>query len=512
MKFLLDEKGQAEIIGVILIISIIVIAFSLIQSGMVPQWNQETEYKHYLEVNDDMKKLFGVMERVSAQGHTESAEIKLGTTYQERGPLINPPPATGTIQTYDTNITINNAIAKQSDAQCKWNGTEIKYNNKGLMYTPNYNYQEGTPPIHIEHSNLIIGYEENPEITKQNLIGDNKINIMNLKGDHESSGYTLESLGIYPKSAPPNTVAMESTEQENITITLQTKTPQAYNNTLEQKDTVSNVTINEQEQEVTITLTEGTYYFKTTALSINEDTSPDPEYIMTYDHDRNHTPPTTIQVEVRDQYNNPLPGQQVNFKIHSIQNDDPTGQPNDDKEDYVTIYNNWTETDEKGIAKTLVTVDTEEIEDSVIFIEATAYGADCHTNYNNIIIGDPEWEDIEKPEPLDWMLNIESIEFEPNDKFEIIGLWHDRDESFSGDTLVEVDVAIDDEIYTTSLDVSEFDEFDEFEDGWVEGEENGLDRVFDREDDFGEEDIKFNKGQVDWIKVSIEETSVIEEI
>ncbi|WGI18055.1 hypothetical protein [Methanonatronarchaeum sp. AMET-Sl] len=35
-----------------------------------------------------------------------------------------------------------------------------------------------------------------------------------------------------------------------------------------------------------------------------------------------------------------------------------------------------------------------------------------------------------------------------------------------------------------------------FEDGWVEGEENGLDRVFDCEDDFGESDIQFKRIQV----------------
>ncbi|OUJ18390.1 putative pilin/flagellin [Methanonatronarchaeum thermophilum] len=485
MKYLLDEKGQAEIIGVILIISIIVIAFSLIQSGMVPQWNQEIEFNHYQDVNDDIQKLHNVMERVAAQGHSESAEIQLGTTYPERGPLINPPPAQGTLQTYDTQITINNATAKQTDAQCYWNGTEKSFNTQGLMYTPNYNYQEGTPPIHIEHNTLITAYPENPEIQKQNLITGDKINQILLKGQHEKTGYektgyTLESLGIYPKSAPPNTVAMESTEQENIEITLQTKLPQAYEE-LNETETVESVNITDH-QEVTITLTkEETFYFKTTALSLDEDATPEPEYIMTYDHDRNNTAPTTIEVEVRDQYNNPLPGQKVNFTTGDI--------TQNDLDDEVKIYNEYTKTDERGIAKTLVTVDQQENVDAVIPIisQLSPYAGNCSWTYNNIIIGNPDLDEIDEPEPpVDWELKIEEMDIQNANSFTLT-LSHTKDEGIDKDTPVYITIenggGWEEETYTfENITVEDFSNEDFPNEEWESGME--ISKDFDDDYDF----------------------------
>ncbi|RZN61455.1 hypothetical protein [Methanonatronarchaeum sp. AMET6-2] len=491
MKNQLDEKGQAEIIGVILIISIIVIAFSLIQSGMVPQWNQEVEFNHYQEVNDDIQKLHNVIERVAAQGHSESAEIQLGTTYPERGPLINPPPAQGTLETYETQITINNATAKQTDAQCKWDGSTINYTNQAIKYTPNYNYQEGTPPIHIEHNTLITAYPENPEIQKQNLITGDKINQILLKGQHEKTGYTLETLGIYPKSAPPNTVAMESKEEQKIQLTLETQLPQAWQQ-LQQKDKIE--TIETNENTVKITLEPGTYYFKTTALTLDEDATPEPEYIMTYDHDRNHTPPTTIEVEVRDQYNNPLPGQQVNFS-YELQEDNLN-------EGDVTIYNEETETDERGIAKTLVTVNYEGNIDEVIHIisELSPFIGNCSWTHNNIIIGDP---DIEEPEPpVDWNIIINEVDIDPRDNF-VLELEHTRDEPFDTETEVTITVYGDhqswtQDSYSTTLTFSDFDLDEEWEKG------DPIQRTFNNDDDF---DGDFHTNHIDEVEVYIEGVS-----
>jgi|GEM_PF-3584697 len=441
--FLEDGKGQSEVIGFILVLAILATSLSVVQANMVPNWNQEVEFEHLMDVTDDMKSLLSSIEKASSHGEKTTSDIKLGTDYPNRMIFANPPPSQGEIKTYDLTFNVSNAVAKSSDVACLWDGSEISYDTKGLVYTPNYYYLDGTSPLLIEHSSMIRGFDQNPEIIKGSMLSGSEFRPTFMDGDLNSRDYTLESLSIYPDSAPPNSVMIESSDEDNITVEFTSRAPSAWK-VMEDKERVSSVTVEEVDNEdigkVEVELTDDTFYFKLSSLGIDDTKDREPEYIMTYDHDREHTLPANIRVEVRDKYNNPVPNAEVSFNAEGVD------------EEKVNIRNQETETDERGIASTIVTAENVD-EDFVI--NATLEGVqDCkgYTLNNITDVRDVDrayqykvhWTDVEDEE-----INVtqedgfgpEKIEYYGNNSFDLTASLFEDNEKFSVD-FANIDFAV----------------------------------------------------------------------
>lgn len=335
IKKLKRENGQAEIIGIILLISITFIALGIIQSVYVPQWNKNIEYDHYQDVTDDIVGLKSSILRASSLGEVTTGRIKLGTDYPDRYLFINPASASGELKTYDLSFNVSNATALNDELDDYWDGSQISYTTKGMQYKPHYNYQSGVQPYLIEHTGLIRLYQQTPAMMQQSLFQGETIQPIILKGNVSENGHVLEVLDIYPESAPPNTIMMSG----DININFTTIAPKAWTNHLDPTnnsyiDEVSYSDINRETigyslHQVSVNLNES-YNFSLKLSSLSFDrvsgTSKEQKELILTTNQKNHTAPTTLKARVLDRYGNPVSGVRVVFNSTSLKlNEKPIG-------------------------------------------------------------------------------------------------------------------------------------------------------------------------------------------
>ncbi|PTD94416.1 hypothetical protein C9439_02550 [archaeon SCG-AAA382B04] len=353
LKNLKNEEGQSEIIGVILLISIVLIVLSVVQSAYVPNWNKNVEWEHYQDVTDDILNIKSSLIKASSLGDSVSEEIKLGTPYPDRLLFVNPAPASGELRTYDLSLNITNATATNPTLQEIWNkDNQINYTTKGLIYTPHYNYQTNVQSYLIEHTALIRYYQENdvnPGILEQSLLQGKTIRPIMLKRNISKNGHQLESLNIYPNSAPPNTIRLK-----NLDLTFTTIAPNAWTNYLDpknntyvnkvDKDDLDKTILGHNLSQLNVDLNESyNYSLKLSSLSLGEarDVSLDQKELILTTDQREHFAPTTLRARVVDKYNNPVSDIKVTFNSTTLKLDGNKRGTNvsltSDEDGYVTV-------------------------------------------------------------------------------------------------------------------------------------------------------------------------------
>lgn len=137
----MDDRGQAVVLGAVLLFGIVTIAFAGYQAYQVPNQNAQTEFQHFEEAKDQMVQLRSAASDTAAVSQPRSVTFPLGTSFQQRSFAVNPPPPTGELATSEAHtITIYNSAGTVTDT------VEARL----LTYDPNYReYQPGV--LRYEH-------------------------------------------------------------------------------------------------------------------------------------------------------------------------------------------------------------------------------------------------------------------------------------------------------------------------------------------------------------------------
>ncbi len=137
----MDDRGQAVVLGAVLLFGIVTIAFAGYQAYQVPNQNAQTEFQHFEEAKDQMVQLRSAASDTAAVSQPRSVTFPLGTSFQQRSFAVNPPPPTGELATGEAHtITIYNSAGTVTDT------VEARL----LTYDPNYReYQPGV--LRYEH-------------------------------------------------------------------------------------------------------------------------------------------------------------------------------------------------------------------------------------------------------------------------------------------------------------------------------------------------------------------------
>lgn len=137
----MDDRGQAVVLGAVLLFGIVTIAFAGYQAYQVPNQNAQTEFQHFEEAKDQMVQLRSAASDTAAVSQPRSVTFPLGTSFQQRSFAVNPPPPTGELATSETHtITIYDSAGTVTDT------VEARL----LTYDPNYReYQPGV--LRYEH-------------------------------------------------------------------------------------------------------------------------------------------------------------------------------------------------------------------------------------------------------------------------------------------------------------------------------------------------------------------------
>lgn len=337
-----DDRGQALQVGAILLFGILIVGLSLYQATVVPNQNERAEFESYLDANSDMEQLDSGIGAAAARDYLTRTAVTTGVNYPTRTVFVNPGPAGNRLRTSGSDtVRIENAEAVSGEAantRVKWNGTTAhEYNTTTVRFDSNYNQLQA--PSIVYESGVIYrpadqtagapyGPNESIVVSKGTTIEGNRITIVTLAGELDTGG--LQSTVVArPVSAHTRTVVVTGNDSgtENITLTL----PSELNDeTWESEvlgdeindESVLNVTQNGTENVDVILNGSRTYELRLAKIELRRQADsgvvdePSSNYIVRAAGDNqsiNANQSVRLTAEVRDRYNNPQSGTEVNF-------------------------------------------------------------------------------------------------------------------------------------------------------------------------------------------------------
>lgn len=331
-----DERSISELLGAILVFSLILLLLVLAQVTLVPTLNAQVEYEHSLRSSDDLGDLQASGTRVASSGSAEGTNVELGVTYPNRPLLINPGPVQGVIETTDPEpqgVVLQNVVtpenAETNDYWADGPAGVGVYETRILTYHAQYNEHRGGGRTYVEGGTVAFTRFESADVVRSssaNLVDGRRISLVVFGGDYQriTDGSTM--VPLTPISAPSQTVSI--TDDGNpISITIKTFLSEAKwrdRLALEPHVIQSQITYTDSgypntPNELTVVLEPGiTYELRMAKVGIGTGTvRTDAAYLTREAGSPSVVPPDggQIAVDVRDAFNNPVSGTEVTFEI-----------------------------------------------------------------------------------------------------------------------------------------------------------------------------------------------------
>jgi len=183
-----DEKAVSEVIGTILIFTILIAFVGLLQVYSVPVWNEEIEFAHYNIIFNDVLELKKMIPETAVYDLPRTSVLHTSLDYPNRFVLLNPGKPSATVTTkFDKQITIT----------YDGNVTE-RMNSCTIRIEEHYNYFDA-PALVIEHGMIIGQKGDTGYIIDDPLFGSNNMDIPFINCDNTSVGTTSSlALHVYP--------------------------------------------------------------------------------------------------------------------------------------------------------------------------------------------------------------------------------------------------------------------------------------------------------------------------
>lgn len=261
-RFLVDSRGQSVQIGAILLFGIAIVAFASYQAAVVPDQTAEVEFEHYQEVRDEMTNVRSAIFQAKTSGQPQSTTVTLGTRYQTRIAAVNPPPASGTLESGEArNITVTEQdTGDQILLSQRFPGVRNESDTvtRFITYEPSYNEFNGAP-IRYENSILYLDYRDESgqdgvvlQSDSQQLINDDTITLLPVQGEFRHSG--VEAVSVEPIPG-----ILQTTDIEDVNVTLPTELDEdTWEHVMRDELPPENVVVDEGAGEVTLVL-DGSY-------------------------------------------------------------------------------------------------------------------------------------------------------------------------------------------------------------------------------------------------------------
>ncbi|MEF8786334.1 MAG: PKD domain-containing protein [Haloarculaceae archaeon] len=332
-----DRRGQSIQIGAIILFGTLIILLSTYQAFVVPDQNRGVEFSHSQTVQNDMQDVRNTLVSMPDGGESRSVSVELGTRYPDRAVFVNPGPPSGSLRTIGTedpaiNVSLANAAAT-GDAGDFWDGDPVNYSSGVLIYKPNYNVYDNPPTTVYDNTVLYNEFRSgNTTIARQNLIDGDRINLIALNGSLSESRLGAVSLDIQAASSSRNSVQITNSSNDKLTISIPTRiSVERWKELLDAESVdnggnvdVQNITSESLSGEfrlLTIPLEENDYILRAARAGTGSNVGErDPAYLVTTSGDGTTVTEgqsTTLEVEVRDEFNNPVSSVQVNATAES---------------------------------------------------------------------------------------------------------------------------------------------------------------------------------------------------
>lgn len=332
-----DDRAQSVQVGVIILFGFLIVAASAYQAFVVPQENAEIEFTDYRDSAADVMSLRNVMLSSAADDNVRGRTVSTGTQYPVRVFFVNPPPATGTVQTTETsNISVSGIRGQGGDTNLETyiaaESNSLEYRTNAVRYVPRYNAFDGAAPVVVENGVVYRAYDTPVVSTSQTLVDSNRIRLVTVGGDLRAEGLSA-GLTVEPVSAHRRTVTVTNRSNSSFNITVPTELSEStweglLSDQIDPDDSspdryVRSVTKPEGSDHVNITMEGGAQYeLQIARLELREESdpnreaSPDARYLVADGENRTQTNRegrVKLVVEARDRYNNPVSNSVVTF-------------------------------------------------------------------------------------------------------------------------------------------------------------------------------------------------------
>jgi len=331
-----DRRAAALQVGAILLLGFLVIGLALYQATVVPNQNEEVEFDHNQQVQDSLQEVRNGILRTAAAERTSPTTVPLGTRYPTRIVAVNPPPSSGRLATESGGtVTLVNATAVNDETADYWNGADRSYATQRLSYRPDYSIYQSAPRTTYANTVLYNDFGgQQRAVTDQRLLEGNLIYVVALEGSYSRSGTRAVTVSPSPVSTSDRTVAVNNSSGLKLEVDTDL-TQSQWRSLLEDQyernggriaGNASGVTVSGGT--LTVDLRSGTYRLRMAKVGVGTGVSDTSEqYLTVVDGADSVTAGGTrrIELEVRDSYNNPVPGVAVNA---SVNRSDARIQPN----------------------------------------------------------------------------------------------------------------------------------------------------------------------------------------
>ena len=174
-----DTRGVSALVGAVLLLGILVIALASYQAVIVPQQNAQTEFDHNQQVEDEMVDFRNALLEARLDERERATSVKLGTRYQSRTLAVNPPPATGTLQSTKDTISVSGG-----------GFTDFELNgNQFFAYDPSYSEYRDAGTIRYENTLVYHDFETaNVPLSQQRLVRGDVLTLVPSEPDIDENG------------------------------------------------------------------------------------------------------------------------------------------------------------------------------------------------------------------------------------------------------------------------------------------------------------------------------------
>ncbi|MFB6284236.1 MAG: Ig-like domain-containing protein [Halobacteria archaeon] len=318
------DSGMSPIIGAILLMGLFFILVTVIQLSAVPTWNEDLEFDHSQEIQSDILQLSSSVNSVAAIGSPRTVTLDLGVRYPNRLVLINPPPATGSLRSTEGFINISNAKSRDPQTEDYWNGSRKSFENVNVTYIPDYNYYSNAPQTSYDNG-LVYNYRPNQDgnsnatLNEQSMVNGKDLFLVAVNGSISTSKVGSEGVTLKPMSTSEYAVALTNESNQNITLSIDTRlTDKNWTKALNDVNHVHDVTSGNGDT-VNVTLKgNNTYNLRMAEVGLDKSGSPNPHYITNIAGNRTNVSQnrnTDLTAQVRDRFNNPVSGVEVNATV-----------------------------------------------------------------------------------------------------------------------------------------------------------------------------------------------------
>ncbi|SFR57330.1 hypothetical protein SAMN04487947_2414 [Halogeometricum rufum] len=239
MEFRGDDRAVAVQIGAVLLLGFVVVSLSMYQAAVVPQENEQVEYRHNQRVVGDMHEVRNAVLQTAATGSSAPTAVELGTEYPARSVFVNPSPPGGTLATSSLgDVSIRNAVADDPETAEPdypetddfWNGSTRTYPTRALAYQPSYNRYGNAPTTVYENGVLYNRFGEGASantvtVSDQTLVSGRQISLVTLSGDLSRGG--SGTLSVDPRAVSQSTrtvsVSQDASRPGNVSIVVPTR-------------------------------------------------------------------------------------------------------------------------------------------------------------------------------------------------------------------------------------------------------------------------------------------------